>query len=246
MIGPTLGSWVLLVGDWYIIFILQGAVAAISFIGVLKIPETNPDKQYIPVIKMAGPYLSLFKNKHFLILSLIFSISMCPFFAYIAASADIFITGFNTSEQAFGFYFAVNALCLMAGSYTCMKLVMRFNDLRLIRFGFVCMVVGGVILSILPDSHLLFFLIPMCLITFGFGLTRPLAINLILEKVNQHVGSASSLMMFFNFIFGALSMWIISLCGEMKIMAIGLGAVGLSILTLVVLGFMVMKRNERG
>ncbi len=242
MIGPTLGSWVLLVGDWYIIFILQGVVAAISFIGVLKIPETNVDKRYIPVIKMAGPYLSLFKNSHFLILSLVFSISMCPFFAYIAASPDIFITDFNTSEQAFGILFAVNALCLMAGSYTCMKLVMRFSDLKLIRFGFFCMVVGGVMLTVLPHSQILFFLIPMCLVTFGFGLTRPLAINLILEKVNQNVGSASSLMMFFNFVFGALSMWLISLCGEMKIMAIGSGAVGLSILTLVVLWFMVKKK----
>jgi DHA1 family bicyclomycin/chloramphenicol resistance-like MFS transporter len=109
---------------------------------------------------------------------------------------------------------------------------MRFNDMVLIGFGFSGMVVGGVLLLVIPHSQVLFFTLPMCCISFGFGLTRPLCVNMILETVTEDIGSASSLMMFVNFIFGALAMGLISLCGEWKIMIIGLTAVSTSLLTL--------------
>ncbi len=235
MIGPTLGSWAMLFGDWHLIFILQAAVAIISFVGVLRIPETNTTLRQIPLIKMAGPYVSLFKNLRFILFTLLFAVSMCSFFAFIAASSEIYIVGFGVSEQAFGLYFGINALSLMAGSFLCMKLVMKLDDMLLIGLGFGGMVVGGLLLVVMPQSQVLFFTLPMCCISFGFGLTRPLCVNLVLESVNTDIGSASSMMMFANFIFGALAMGLISLCGEWKIMTIGFIAVLSSLLTLAVI-----------
>jgi DHA1 family bicyclomycin/chloramphenicol resistance-like MFS transporter len=232
MIGPTLGSWALLFGDWHLIFVLQAGVALVSFVGVLKIPETNATLRHIPLTQMAGPYVSLFKNSRFLSLTLLFAVSMCSFFAFIAASSEIYINGFGVSAQSFGLYFGINALSLMTGSFLCMKLVMRVTDRVLLGFGFSCMVVGGLLLMALPHSQVWFFTLPMCCISFGFGLTRPLCVNMILETVNEDIGSASSLMMFANFIFGALAMGLISLCGEWKIMMIGATAVSTSLLTL--------------
>lgn len=232
MIGPTLGSWAMLAGDWHLIFVLQAGVALLSFIGVLKIPETNVFPRQIPLSRMAGPYLSLFKNSRFMLLTLLFAVSMCSFFAFIAASSEIYIMGFEVSEQAFGLYFGINALSLMAGSFICMKLVMKLTDRRLLRLGFGGMVVGGLLLMGMPHSQVWFFTLPMCGISFCFGLTRPLCVNMVLETVNQDIGSASSLMMFVNFIFGALAMGLISLCGEWKIMMIGFIAVSTSALTL--------------
>ncbi len=235
MIGPTLGSWAMLFGDWHLIFVLQAGVALVSFVGVLRLPETNATLRHIPLIKMAGPYVFLFKNFRFLTLTLLFAVSMCPFFAFIAASSEIYINGFGVSAQAFGLYFAINALSLMAGSFICMKLVMKLDDMVLIGFGFGGMVIGGLLLVAMPHSQILFFTLPMCCISFGFGLTRPLCVNMILETVNKDIGSASSLMMFANFIFGALAMGLFSLCGEWKIMIIGLTAVSTSLLTLAVI-----------
>ena len=232
MIGPTLGAWAMLFGNWHLIFVLQAAIASICFFGVLRIPETNTNRRLIPLTRMAGPYISLFKNRKFMLLTLIFSISMCSFFAFIAASSEIYIMGFTVSEQAFGLYFAINALSLMAGSFLCMKLVMKLADRLLLGLGFGGMVLGGLLLMGMPHSQVWFFTLPMCCISFGFGLTRPLCVNMVLETVNQDIGSASSLMMFTNFIFGALAMGLISLCGEWKIMMIGLTAVSTSVLTL--------------
>lgn len=235
MIGPTLGSWAMLAGDWHLIFILQAGVALLSFIGVLAIPETNAFPRQIPLTRMAGPYLSLFKNRRFILLTLLFAVSMCSFFAFIAASSEIYIRGFEVSEQAFGLYFGINALSLMAGSFICMKLVMKLTERRLLGLGFGGMVVGGLLLMGMPHSQVWFFTLPMCCISFGFGLTRPLCVNMVLTTVNQDIGSASSLMMFVNFIFGALAMGLISLCGEWKILMIGITAVSSSVLTLFVL-----------
>ncbi len=221
MIGPTLGSWTLLFGSWQIIFVLQAIVAIISMAGVARMPESHTNPRYIPLIKMAEPYLTLFKNLRFVSLTLLFAASMCPFFAFLAASTEIYITGFNLSEQAFGLLFGINALFLMMGSVSCMKLVKKFNDMLLIKIGFGSVLIGGLLLIVIPHSQPLSFTLPMCLISFGFGLTRPLSMNLILETVDQDAGSASSLMMFTNFIFGALAMWIIALGGEWKIMIIG-------------------------
>ena len=221
MLGPTLGSWAMLFGSWHIIFVLQAAIAIIAFAGVISIPETHTDTRYIPLIKMAGPYLSLFGNLRFLSFSFLFAASMCPLFAFIAASADIYIIGFNLSEQMFGFFFGINAFSIMMGSFTCMKLAPKFSDITLIRFGFSGILTGGLLLMAMPHTQVLFFTFPMCFFSFCFGFTRPLCVNLILETVDRDAGSASSLMMFSNFIFGALAMWIISLGGEWKIMMIG-------------------------
>ncbi len=247
MIGPTLGSWILLIGNWHIIFVLQAVVAIISMAGVIKMPESHANPRHIPLIKMAGPYLSLFRNPHFVGLTLLFAASVCSFFAFLAASAEIYITGFHLSEQVFGLLFGVNALSLMMGSYTCMKLSKKINDMVLIQIGFGIVLIGGLLLLMVPHSKALFFTLPMCLISYGFGLTRPLSVNLILETVDQDAGSASSMMLFANFIFGAAAMWIISLGGDWKISLIGLLAVLSGLATLFVLGFMTWGKGcKRG
>ncbi|WP_051012227.1 multidrug effflux MFS transporter [Desulfobacula toluolica] len=238
MLGPTLGSWALLFGSWHIIFILQAAIAVIAFAGVLRIPETNPAPRHIPLMKMAVPYLALFGNLRFLSLSFLFSASMSPLFAFIGASADIYITGFSLSEQVFGLFFGMNAFSIMTGSFICMNLSAKFSDITLIRLGFGGILTGGLLIMTIPHSQVLFFTFPMCFISFCFGFTRPVCINLILETVNRDIGSASSLMMFSNFIFGAAAMWIISLGGEWKITMIGFMAVLSGLATFFVFWFL--------
>lgn len=244
MVGPTFGAWALLFGSWRIIFIIQAGVAIIATIGVLRLPETNVGMRYIPLAGMAGPYLTLFKNRGFSGLALVFAASMCPFFAFLAASAEIYISGFNLSEQAFGLFFGINSLAMMAGSFYCMKLAKKLNDMMLVRLGFGIVLVGGLLLVAMPHSHILFFTLPMGFISFGFGLTRPLSMNLVLERVSQDAGSASSLMMFANFIFGAMAMWIISLCGEWKITMIGIMAVSSGLVIFTVLSFIKHRKYD--
>lgn len=67
--------------------------------------------------------------------------------------------------------------------------------------------------------------VPMALISFSFGLSRPPSNNLVLEQVARHAGAASSLLIFIYFLVGAFAMWLISLDWADKIRIIGfLGA----------------------
>ena len=57
--------------------------------------------------------------------------------------------------------------------------------------------------------------------TAGWSFCRPAGNNLILEQVDRDTGAASSLMVFFYFMIGALAMWFFSLDWHDKIVMLG-------------------------
>jgi len=220
MVGPSLGSTVLLTGHWEMIFIVQVFVALVALCGVIKLPEPLSAREAIPFTRMGGPYIALAKNRRFFSLNLLFSASMWPFFAFIAASSDIYIKEFFLSEQAYGIYFGINSLGMMLGSFVCMR-ISNIRDITMIRLGLAGVFLGGALLYFIPHAHPLSFTLPMFFITFSFGLTRPFSVGMVLNSVNRHAGSASSLMMFANFIFGSMATYTISLGWDNTIAVIG-------------------------
>jgi DHA1 family bicyclomycin/chloramphenicol resistance-like MFS transporter len=151
-----------------------------------------------------------------------FSLLVLPHFAFIAGSGDIYITRLGLSEQAFGYFFALNAAAIMAGSMVCSRMLRHYTSQQLITVGFVGIFLGGLIMLVrwIPVPWGL--TLPMAVISFFFGLTRPPSNNFVLEQVDQHAGAASSLLVFIYFMLGALSMWLISLAWPDKIFVIGL------------------------
>lgn len=150
------------------------------------------------------------------------SIVVLPHFAFIGGSADIYITRLGLSEQVFGYFFAVNVSAIMAGSYLCSRLLHRMASRRLLTLGFAGILVGGLgmLLPWLPGPWGL--ALPMAVISFSFGLSRPPSNNLVLEQVDRHAGAASSLLIFIYFMLGAFAMWLISLDWADKVRTIGI------------------------
>ena len=64
--------------------------------------------------------------------------------------------------------------------------------------------------------------LPMAVIFFSSGLSRPPSNNLVLEQVDRNAGAASSLLIFIYFMLGVFSMWLISLEWTDKIRTIGI------------------------
>ncbi len=236
MVGPSLGGTVLITGHWEMIFYVQVGVALFALFMVIRLPEPIARKEIIPFNGMARPYVTLVKNRRFFFLNLLFAASMWPFFAFIAASSDIYIKEFLLSEQAYGVYFGVNSLGMILGSFICMY-INTVRDMVMIRLGLVGVFLGGLLLYCLPHSHPLWFTVPMFFITFSFGITRPYSVSLVLNAVDRHAGSASSLMMLTNFVFGSMATHIISLGWSNTIAVIGIlamaaGSIILGLLTL--------------
>lgn len=102
--------------SWRWIFVGQAIIGCIAWTSVFMMAEPLTHRTQTPFSRIAGIYLEVLKNRRFLGFALLMSAVVLPHFAFIGGSADIYITGFGLSEQQFGYFFAVNAAAIMAGS----------------------------------------------------------------------------------------------------------------------------------
>jgi len=226
MLAPVLGGWIMTGFSWPWIFITQAAIGAVAWVNVLRMPETLQTVAVSGFLQTAGIYLHLLRNRKYIGFALMMSIIALPLFAFIGGSADIYITRLGRSEQVFGYFFGFNALAIMAGSFTCTRLLNRAGSAKLMTAGYAGIMIGGAVMLTrwLPDPWGL--ALPMAAISFSFGLSRPPSNNLVLEQVDRHAGAASSLLVFIYYMLGAFAMWLISLDWSDKIRLIGLLGAG--------------------
>lgn len=244
-VAPIIGSWMMIWFSWHWIFICQAAVAMIALVGVLRLKETLKEKSSTSALKTIGIYLNLFRNRRYLAYAVMISLNIVPLFAFIAGSADIYITHFGLSEQTFGYLFSINALAFMAGSLLCTRLLHWISTNRVMTLGFTGVLLGGAImlLKIFPAPWSL--TLPMSIVTFSLGLSRPPGNNLVLEQVTHYAGAASSLLVFILFMLGALSMWIISLAWVDKVQVIGIMATSAGVIMLSLWSLLARKSEHK-
>lgn len=210
MFAPIIGGWILSYLSWNWIFFAQGLMGVIGLRGVLKTPETLKEVSQAPLSRVMHSYGKLLINKNYVTMVLLMSISLLPLYSFIAGSSALYITEFGLTEQNFSYFFAFNALALMAGSMSCLKLTERMNSRYMITAGFAGIVLGGTLILIIGQHGPWSFAIPMAIITYSIGISRPPSNHLVLEQVRKDAGSASSLLIFTYFTLGAVGMWIVS------------------------------------
>jgi len=243
MMAPVLGGLMLKWLTWPWIFISQGMLGLIAFFGVWRMPEPLQTLRRVPVSKMIGRYILLFRNRKYIILTVMMALVIWPLFGFIAGSADMYIRRFGLSEQVFSYFFACNAIAFMSGSYTCARLIHRVPGIRLMTVGFAGIFTGGMCMLFTGGKSPLGFALPMAFITFCLGLSRPLGNSLILEQVDTDTGSASSMLMFIYFMMGAAGMWMISHPWEDKAFVLGLMAVSTSAAVLISFCFLYGRKG---
>ncbi len=240
-VAPIMGGWILLWLSWRWIFILQAVIGVIAWIGVHRMGETNTERVQTGAMQTVLIYLELFRNRRYIAYAVLVSLVVLPHFAFIAGSADIYINHFGVSAQDFGYFFAINAIAFMSGSLLCTRLLKHIRAGTVMTLGFIGLLSGGILmlLRLFPGPWSL--ALPMSVITFSIGLSRPPSNNLVLEQVDKYAGSASSMLIFIFFTLGACSMWFISLGWTDKVQIIGLLAAGGGAVMLVVWGLLVHR-----
>jgi DHA1 family bicyclomycin/chloramphenicol resistance-like MFS transporter len=243
MIAPILGGWIIKLLSWQWIFLLQALLGTIAFAGVVGMaeslrPETPPSFR-----EVASSYVRLLRNHRYISLLLTLSCTCVPVFAFIGGSADIYITRYGYNEQQFGYFFGFNALAFVLAPLAFSRMVRRFPITRLMPYAFSGMLVSSALLFCpwIPNPWRL--TLPMFCLTFCFSFCRPAGNNLILEQVDRDTGAASSLMVFFYFMIGALAMWVFSFDWHDKI--ITLGVMGVVSVSCTLLLWQVVKRRIR-
>lgn len=224
MIAPIVGSWVMTFLSWPYVFVLQAVMGAIAMYGVYRIEEPLKTKSDSGILRSVTAYVRLFRNPGFTGLNAANAIIGISFFAFLAASSDIYITHFGLSETTFGYLFAFNAFSMMAGAYSFSRIAGRVPFLKLMTISFAGIFVSGLYMLIGTNNDPWDLAIPMWTLGYFLGLSRPPVINLILEQVDRDTGAASAMVGFSYMLIGALGMWIISLGWTDKIAVIGIMA----------------------
>ncbi len=232
MLAPVIGGWIIELSSWRWVFVVQAMMGALTMAGVLRMQETLQVPTGEPLSRAILAYIRLFQNPRYILLALTFAVMGAPFFAFIAASSDIYITRLGYSERLYGYFFALNSVAFMLAPMAFSRIVKRVPLMKLLPFGYLGMMCSAALMTMpwLPLPWRI--ALPMWLFTFSFSFTRPPGNNLILEQVERDVGAASAFMVFIFFITGALSMWCISFDWADKITTLGWMGVAASCFTL--------------
>lgn len=222
MFSPVIGGWMMSHLTWRWIFVVLAILGGIALVEVYRMQETLPISDRTSQVKIFASYARLIRNPTYLALVLIISVSTVPVFAFIAASSDIYMTGFGLSAQMYGYLFGFNVVALMAGAIACIRLKRMTSSRRILSISFAGIAMGGALLLLSPWQHPLTLTFPMFMISFAIGMSRPPSNNLVLQQVTQYAGSASSLLMFLIMTLGAGAMWLISWDWSDKIQILGL------------------------
>lgn len=225
MLAPVVGGWMIQHASWRWVFIFQGMMGLIAWIGVLLMDEPLTQFERVSAAAAVRVYLRLFKNRRYTGLMLAMSLLILPFFGFLAGSTEIYMTRFGLSEQQYGYFFGFNALAFLCGPIVFARLSRRFSTRSLLTVSFGGIMVSGAVMALIPHHDPWSLALPMWGITFCLGLSRPPSNNLILDQVDRDVGAASALVIFTFMTIGAGSMGFISLAWPDKITVIGsLGA----------------------
>ncbi len=211
IIAPLFGSAIIAFGSWQVIFLVQGALAAMLMVFVARyLPETRS----VELRHAANPastlrnYASLLVNKRYIPFVAVVCIAQAGFFAYLSASAPIFIATFGLSPFAYSVAFALNAFGMMAGARSSAIVVRRFPPGLIIRVALAIYLLSATLLltmsvaglaSLYPFAAALFIIIAM------LGFIMPVSGMLAMESVGAIAGTAAALMGAFQFGAGALA-----------------------------------------
>ncbi len=215
MIAPTVGGYLTAAFGWHSVFImLAGLTLLILSATYFLLPEgkkADPDISLRPK-SILGNFFLVIKQSQFSMYTVAGGIAMSAPFAYIAASADVFLNLYKASEREYGWIFAFVASGMIGSAQFNHFLLKRFTSQQLVKYALSyqtlvgSMLVAGVWLDWYDMVGLT---VMIFLFVLGQGLTGPNSSALALAPFSKHAGSAASLMGSFRMtVGGIITVWV--------------------------------------
>ncbi len=202
VIAPAIGSGLLSVGDWRVVFWFLAAVGVLMLAAAaIGLPETLP-----PARRHAGGLgafgqrtRSLLSDRHFVTPVLIQCLTTAGFFVYIGGSSFVLQQGLGVSQRGYATLFAVNALTMVTASVVFRSLVLRRGPVRLrwwaVAIQTTAVTALFVVVLFAPDNRPPLWLVWGALagMTCGLGLYLPANAAIAQNAGRRFSGTASSL-----------------------------------------------------
>ena len=232
VLAPTLGSLVLMYGQWRIIFILLFLLGVFSLLGCLVIRESIPQKSDKTFFRAFGGLFSVMKKPVFRRTLAVFSLPAFYVLGFVGASAFIFMNEFGVSSNTFSLFFAANAVFAILGSGAYVPAAKRFRGNTICLVAFLCFILTGLLILTVGRSSALIFLLCVIPGSFMSGLLRPFSIGMMMDAGAPESGSASSMVNFFFIILGSVGIQILAQDWSSRALAFGAASLTVGVVCL--------------
>ena len=208
LIAPTLGSLIMGISTWQVIFIV---LAGYSFTILALVQIHLID---IPIFKSKQRGLALFFNSYKTVFSRRSALAdiassmfaSFAFFCFLTSVPYVYLDFFKVDEQLFGVLFAFNVLALMFGNFMNTRLVPRLGSRKLLFIGLGIGFVAGGALFLFSVMYLsLYFIVStIAPLMMSLGIIASNADSLILMQFEEKSGTATAVIGTLRFGSGAL------------------------------------------
>ncbi len=209
-IGPVVGGLLHSEFGWRSCFIfLGGTSAALLGMVVLILPETlaAESRQSLSLVSLVKTYKEVFLNFRFMSWAVSFALMFGGFFVYVLSAPVFLLEHLHLGPTEFLWLFGPATAGMMSGSFLSGRLAGHWSLPRLLRIGFVIMVVAtlyNLTVSWLSPSHFYYYLPYFFVYTLGMSLVQPTITLLGLDCLPARRGTASSIQLFTQTGFNAL------------------------------------------
>lgn len=215
MLAPIVGSQILKIADWRMIFVVLALLALVPLAPLLRQPETlSAERRRSAAFgSVAGAYLRLLGDARYLGYVAAGAGMLGAMFAYISGVPFVYIEMFGVGPDAFSLLFGLNVAGMMLSSFVNSRLVLRYGSDRALRIGLVASVVFALALLVFGGSGsfgLAGVVVPLFLFLSCMGLIGANSMAGALADHPQIAGAASALSGFAQFAVGAVAGMIVA------------------------------------
>ena len=205
IIAPVVGGFVMKFTDWQGIFAILLGIGLILFIVSLVFRESLPKERRVEgnIFNSFGNFIPIMKNGRFMNYVWVQMFGMGVFFTYLASSPFLIQEYFHIDAFMYSLCFAINASGMIVGSHLASRLTSVFRALSAGVYGLVASCLFFVIVLVFGWSFYLLETL-LFLIMVALGMILPTSTSLALTLERSRAGSASAIIGFFLFIFGAI------------------------------------------
>ena len=209
LLAPSIGSVILELGDWHLIFFIQSAYAATLLLLVLfalKMPsdkdmDTRSQKSFL------GAYATVFSRPGVKLNIASGVLTSFSFFCYLTASPFVYMEVFALDKSYFAILFSTNVGALMLANIINTRIVGRYGSLRMLHVSTFFGAIAGVgLLTVnLLDMSYHFTVIMLIPLMGSLGVMSVNADAIVLMKFKQETGTATAVIGTLRFGCGALA-----------------------------------------
>ncbi|WP_067072783.1 Bcr/CflA family efflux MFS transporter [Methanoculleus horonobensis] len=239
--APVLGAFMLPYTSWRGLFAALALIGVVSMAGALLLQETIPSRYNGTMAQSVRRLGVVLKNPGFASLLVVFSLVSTASLAFVSASSYIYQDGFGLSEQWYSFYFALNAVGLIAGPFLYLWLSRHASRRSIVGAGFAVMVGSGVLVCLFGSMGPLLLALALFPASLMGSSVRPAGAFLMLDQQKEDTGSASALINCAGLVFGSGGMVLVFLAGESLVL--GLGAINVAVGAVCLAGWAAIGRQ---